>query len=837
MVFFFQNKLNIYVWLGISIFGILFLALNAQAFTPPQVYFGDISLSKHSFQPNETIQGKVKLKNYDNFIASDLILYLELLSQPSKEVNFSVIDEQRIDNVFTVLPGEEVVKEFNYIIPSRLPIGIFKLRVILGNSRGEEIGWTDKDITVAGKDDFLVLNNCWIIKNKDNLFPGAGAYYQKGENPKISFSINNKSVSKVVAYPKITTYARNSQGEIVKEERKSNIVIGGLERENIKTEIIYLDSMGPGVYLSEVKLLETGTDEPISNATYFRWIISGDNIRVLFAGIDKNSYKHNERVAVRLNLAASKGFLNNKNTSVFIRIFDGDKELITTFKQYIYSLNKTLILMVPLSKTGVDNPLVEASILNSKNKDIVFDKYIFQVGESQHKQIQKISFFKKFYGIFIFILFLIIIIAIIMKIKSKKQRNLFLFFLVFLFSVLFFPFGNSGIKRACAAIEVAGDPAGTNIIINKPYPYQVFTPGDRVIFEGAIKTTYEGASLFFNKIDFFISSDNDLPITIAENQSDNYCCKKCLGSFSRLYECKDIQFLNLCDKVEVIDGNRAKERGYNAYKLGTINVSDDDLSVKPYWIQFKHSFIIPEEATGLGLIRFYVQFSGVYLDSSWHWNIAYQPGIINMPPKAKIVCDPSECRSDGCNTYTKCNFCLKNKSYDIDGIDDIVKTKWDIYDWGTDCDYSCSGVCDYDINTSKLSPGPYIAELYVEDKFGHFDIRTTKFVVKKEIQAGFMCSLDNKNWQICPDLLVSSGNTVYFKDSLSLLLHSSQSEGAKSIIFRSWSINNKVFDSNNNKNPCLNLTEEANTIKLTVIDDKGRIVSKAYTIRIEVPKE
>ena len=112
------------------------------------------------------------------------------------------------------------MKEFSYTIPSHLPKGVFKLRVTLGNSRGEEIGWIDEDISVAGNGDFLVLNNYWIIKNKAKLFPGAGAYYQKGENPKISFSINNKSASKIVAYPKIITYKRNSQGELVKEERK-----------------------------------------------------------------------------------------------------------------------------------------------------------------------------------------------------------------------------------------------------------------------------------------------------------------------------------------------------------------------------------------------------------------------------------------------------------------------------------------------------------------------------------------------------------------------------------------------------------------------------------------
>lgn len=211
-------------------------------------------------------------------------------------------------------------------------------------------------------------------------------------------------------------------------------------------------------------------------------------------------------------------------------------------------------------------------------------------------------------------------------------------------------------------------------------------------------------------------------------------------------------------------------------------------------------------------------------------------------PEAAIVCDPSECQSTDCIAYTGCPFHLLNQSTDPDGQEDIVKSEWDIIGWGSEPDLSCSGICDFTPPTNLLTPGTYQVELYVEDSAGNSDTATENFYLKREAQAGFMCSLDNENWQACETLIVSRNQTVYFKDDPSLPEHSLPSEGAI-INFREWKLREidpsthqmmeEIFDKGNNPNPHRRI--RGSTIELTIRDSAGRTASVSHEVSSQLP--
>ena len=207
----------------------------------------------------------------------------------------------------------------------------------------------------------------------------------------------------------------------------------------------------------------------------------------------------------------------------------------------------------------------------------------------------------------------------------------------------------------------------------------------------------------------------------------------------------------------------------------------------------------------------------------------------NQPPVAAISCDPSECGTTDCYAYTGCPFHLINNSTDPNGIADIIKSEWDIYDWGTDPDLSCSGICNYTPPTAILTAGTYTVELYVEDSQGASDTKTITFYLLKEALAGFMCSLDNLNWKFCEELKPIKGELVYFKDNPSLDEHSTPSQGATSITSRIWKINDTIFDSDNNPNPSTNLNQTSNIIELEITDNQGRTNSISHTISTRIP--
>jgi len=356
---------------GVVFFG---QAMGASALLTPQIYFeSDPILEKNDFVAGEAVKGTVDLWNYEESTMPDLIFNFQLMDKEVDGIFTQTVSEIRGTETFSLGAGQKATKEFKFNLPANLPKGNFNLRVQLVNSRGEEMSWADKMISIGGDGKFLALDNNWIVKNGQNLSAGAGVYYQPGEVCNIKFDVYNGSGFSLSAYYKITTYER-SVGDIADQVKKETMVFKPGDRKTISAVVPKLDK--PEVYFSEVGFYDDKTGEMISNPVFFRWIISGDGAKVLFMGADKSSYQAGEqaKVSVQYNGPADSNVEAGKGT-INVKLVNQQGATVGEVKKEIDLKAGELAIDVPLIK-NVDNPKIVSEIVKD---DKSLDKYQVEV--------------------------------------------------------------------------------------------------------------------------------------------------------------------------------------------------------------------------------------------------------------------------------------------------------------------------------------------------------------------------------------------------------------------------------------------------------------------------
>jgi PKD repeat protein len=202
--------------------------------------------------------------------------------------------------------------------------------------------------------------------------------------------------------------------------------------------------------------------------------------------------------------------------------------------------------------------------------------------------------------------------------------------------------------------------------------------------------------------------------------------------------------------------------------------------------------------------------------------------IENQIPVAAVSCDPTGCDlpMGTCTAYTLCPFLLVNESTDGNGVEDIIKSEWDIYGWGSDPDNLFCEYCNY--TPSGLTANTYTVELYVEDNAGTSDFVTKDFTILQDAISDFQCSLKpDEGWQSCENFRVSRGELAYFKNL------STASEGATTTLL-SWTFANGTPATSNIANPSASFTDSG-TVSLTITDDASREDTENYNIRVTTP--
>ncbi len=230
-------------------------------------------------------------------------------------------------------------------------------------------------------------------------------------------------------------------------------------------------------------------------------------------------------------------------------------------------------------------------------------------------------------------------------------------------------------------------------------------------------------------------------------------------------------------------------------------------------------------------------------DYKWKTTRTFQHG-----PTAAMSCDGSQCAGGTCDPIvwiayrpvadpTPCIYRIVNDSTDPDGEDDIVSTEWQYKVRGADdstyqpvpgCP-SFAGISDCTIQ-SGITAGEYTIKLTVMDAASNSDSTTHDLTLRGEVMAGFMCSLDDVNWQSCTRLSgnISKDETVYFKDDPLLPDHSVASEGAV-ITNRLWELNGVQLGGNED-HESTTIAVRNNIIRLTVTDSNGRSDYQQYNL-------
>lgn len=819
MLILWQNKSK-YLAVVILILAIFIIPWKIQALLAPQVYLSELDIAKNSFEPGERIEGWVSLWNYEEFIISDLVFYFQLLGEEVDGVPTQMIDEKKDQEIFSISPGEEITRPFTYILPSNLPQGNFTFRSQLANSRGEEMGWIDKMISIGGEGKFLTLDNYWIVREGEDLSPGGGVYYQPGEVSQIRFDITNGTNFTIVSFPKIITYKRNTGGEIVKIQEEKSILSEPGQKKTITTNLPQLDE--PESYLSEITLFTEDTLESISNSITFRWIISGEDAEILSVVIDKDSYQAGEEAKVKVQFTGPAHFeVEGGQGELEIKLINEQGKIVGEKKEEIELKTGQILVSVPISEDVV-NLKIESKITKGEK---VLDEYELKVRPlekeeiTEEEKIEEVGFWEKNKKLIIFILLILLVVLIIMiivyfKIRKKKSLKTLILLILIGSGLLFVG------TFVLAATEVDGGYDDTTIIWNRPLPNQEYKEGEIIKFSGKFRVTSCADGLFHNKIEFFITGDRNIPLETRN------VCGDCAGAYSQTYGgC--LQNLQWCNAVKIVDQSQS-----DVYKLGTIYPSDVASGARPYWVEYNQYFTIPENLGFSSPVRFYVQYSGTHWNAHWHWNITYQPGYLNNPPTASISCDPSGCNSIDCIGYTGCPFTLKNNSTDPDGLSDIRKSDWDVLNWGTSPDLSCvvppHAVCNF--TPQSLSSGNYTVKLTVEDTAGQSDSTTRNFTILQEAIADFKCSLDNSTWQDCEDIEPNAKEVVYFLDE------SLPSEGSSFITNREWSFENGDPGENlgNEINPFTHFQAPGSRrVNLTVTDNQGRTSKETHAISVK----
>ena len=239
--------------------------------------------------------------------------------------------------------------------------------------------------------------------------------------------------------------------------------------------------------------------------------------------------------------------------------------------------------------------------------------------------------------------------------------------------------------------------------------------------------------------------------------------------------------------------------------------------------------------------------------------------IINNPPQADMDCQQptfSECGGQGClcttdatpwilyNQHTTFNINNNSHALPDEPEDYIAHSEWGIYyknsgnQYGVTTTCTIDPVCDITLPSGMYpsqDAGLYSVVLMVRDTGGATDFDRHDFYVRREAIADFMCSLTGAagTWQNCSLLTVSEGEQIYLRDNLDPLFYSQYSEaseGASSIVSRTWKINSLIFSQDNNPAPTITLGAGTNTIELTISDDMQRVsVPKEHSITVTLP--
>lgn len=612
--------------------------LLTQGLALPRVYITAVDfLSEMSapLSPGDEVSGEIAVWNYEDLILPDLKLRIKLIG------SMGLIEVKDLPQSFSLDPQTEVIKNFRYTIPAHSPAEELILRIEIINSRGEDFTWSDQKLTIASLNRFIELSDFYFIQAEENFHPGGGLIYQPLEPLQIAFRIQNNLDQKITAYPVVRLH-RRSLGTMIDEKRHPEFNIDPQSSEHYQLSLAGIGQ--PNSYLTELTLYDYETNLPISNTALYRWVVPGRSANILSIAVDQPYYWRQREALVNLKIIGSADHLTPASSgTVSVSFYDPQDNLVGQSQPEEISLIGTqeINLSVPIEEI-VANPKIVATV---QSGGVALDEYQVNIHNENYQQPSSPeSWWQRYQEELLFIIAILITFLMLGfyfgfgRKKDDEETDETFIVLIIIFLLMMLP-----VRTTQAIFSVDAGCCETQSRLISPLPPNEQKPTyfleEEIRFAGSFSGARADNQLFFNKISFYITADQDIsfndccqrPETECLIETDCLClsgCRNAYGAQSSYYQLADIRNAKWCDQVK----NQSAGDQESFYKLGDIYPDDVPSLHQPYRLEYDESFIIPRDLPFSGPVRFYVVYSGMHWNDHWHWGIAYQKGYIAEGP-------------------------------------------------------------------------------------------------------------------------------------------------------------------------------------------------------------
>lgn len=248
---------------------------------------------------NNAVQGEFKIINESKDAFSDLN-YTIYLIDPEKKNNkesfsfeeYSIFDEKKVSLTERFSAGESKPISFSYTAPSSLPLGEYRLRIRVGTSSGQQLGWDDSSLTI-GSDSGYVRVVAQAIKaeggqmidgelnNKGEAMPLDGVNVNPGKKVSLYYSLNNIGTKDVTGNLVYSVYEWDNSGKAIATEKIKPVIIKPGTKNAISDGVFETTSQSkPGSYFTTLAITDEAGNK-MSSVGEYRYVVTGKSGRIV----------------------------------------------------------------------------------------------------------------------------------------------------------------------------------------------------------------------------------------------------------------------------------------------------------------------------------------------------------------------------------------------------------------------------------------------------------------------------------------------------------------------------------------------------------------------------
>ena len=400
----------------------------AHADVAPGIYITDLKVNEIK---NNQITGEFTVFNSESYYLNDLNYEIKLL-QGATLMDFKLIDTVVPNDLFFATPGQSITKTFTYTYPKNIVSGQYDIRLQAMTSRGTELGWADKVVSLTGANNLLEitlpLSTSKVLYKGKNYGPLEGVNILPKENVVGLMTVVN-SGDAITVIPHVKIFQRMYNMPLIKEYDDSPVTFAKGETKNISLNMPQLDT--PESYLAEIKFYQN--NQQVSGIQYFRWVVKGEGGKIIYVETDKGSYKAGESMILTVSSIGPADGSDIGKGNLQITVSDKSGKVVATTSKEVL-LNSSLItstMTIPVESDLVSPVIsVELAKPTTNNGENVLDQQkinlsapVKEIKQSQNaesnSQMPQILIY--LISVVIILIIIFVIIFLIYKLKFVKK--------------------------------------------------------------------------------------------------------------------------------------------------------------------------------------------------------------------------------------------------------------------------------------------------------------------------------------------------------------------------------------------------------------------------------